>query len=241
MVSSGGSAQAVTGPFDHAGEPRAAGDSVVFSAWLSADDNGDTDVYLFDVAGGSATLIGGGPKQQRFADVSQSHVAYSDFVEDPNGFYAGDGSSLADVVLVARASGEKTALPKPGKQAFPMLGSSGVLGFLEWVMVHPIPKLQAYALISVPLADPGATPTKIADVESEVRVRPLAQGGLFEWVVRWQGTTTLFRAPVDGSALPTAVPVSAAELHAPVANETTTVLAVRPTSLSAPELEAIPR
>jgi hypothetical protein len=42
MVSSGGSAQAVAGPFDHAGEPRATGDSVVFTAWLSADEIGDT-------------------------------------------------------------------------------------------------------------------------------------------------------------------------------------------------------
>jgi hypothetical protein len=144
-------------------------------------------------------------------------------------------------VLVARASGTKTSLPSPGKQAFPMLGSSGVLGFLEWVMVHPIPKLQAYTIKSVPIDDPTAAPTQIANVESEVRVRPVAQGGLFEWVVRWQGATTLFRAPVDGSALPTAVPMSAVELHAPVATETTTVLAVRPTSLSAPELETIPR
>jgi hypothetical protein len=108
-------------------------------------------------------------------------------------------------------------------------------------MVHPIPKLQAYTLKSVPLADPTAAPTTIADVQSEVRVRPLARGDLFEWVVRWEQATTLFRAPVDGSAAPAAVNVSAAELHAPVANETTTVLAVRPSALSPPQLEAIPR
>jgi hypothetical protein len=241
FVSSGGPPALVTGPFVRAGEPRAAADAVVFTAWLGADADGDTDVYLYDVAAGTSELVGGGAKQQRFADVSPTHLAYSDFSEDPSGYYAGDGVSLADIVLVERSSGKRTSLPEPGKQAFPMLGSSGVLGFLEWVTVHPVPKLQAYTLRSLPLSDPTATPATIAEVMSDKRVRPTAAGALFEWVVSWGGATTLHRALADGSAPPVSVPVSAAELFAPVANEKASVLAVRPTAGAPAELVAIPR
>jgi hypothetical protein len=184
-------------------------------------------------------LVAGGAAQQRFADVSATHVVFTDFSEDPNGYYTGDGASLADVVLHDRATGTSTSIPNLGKQAFPMLGGSGRLGFLEWIMVHPIPKLQAYTLKSVPLSDPLATPVTIASVQSDARVRPTASGELFEWVVRWEGATTLHRAAADGSSAPNAVPVSAAELHAPVANAVATVLAIRPVAGAAPELETV--
>jgi hypothetical protein len=212
VVSSGGEPQPITGAFDHAGEPRATGDAVVFTAWLGADPNGDTDVLLFDVASASLELVGGGAKQQRFADVSATHVAYSDFSEDDLGYYRQEsiGSfSLADIVLVERESGQKRSIARPDKQAFPMLGADGVLGFLEWVGVHPVPKFEGYRLQSVPLAAPGSEPTLIADVRSSARVRPLASGSLFEWVARYTTGGTLFRALADGSATPVEVPITA--------------------------------
>ncbi len=221
-VSHAGVVDTPSGAFHHTGEPRATAGAVVFTAWLGA-------------------LVGGGPHQQRFADISQTHVAYSDFSEDPSGFYVGDGISLADVVLVDRASGVATALPRPIKQAFPMLGIQGLLGYLDWVQVHPVPKLQAYAIATVPLSDPLATPTVVANVESDTRVRPSAGGGWFEWVVRREQTVTLHRAAADTSAAAITIPLDAAELHAPVANDTTTLLAVRPSAGAAPELSAVPR
>ncbi|MBI3205416.1 MAG: hypothetical protein HYZ29_28005 [Myxococcales bacterium] len=241
-VRHGGTVTILSGGFNLAGEPRATSDAVVFTGWLGTDTDTDSDVFLYQVGTGTSTAVAAGPGQQRFADVSATHVAVSDFSEDPGGVYTGDGASQADIIVFDRATLTPTVRAAPGKQAFPMLGSSGTLSYLEWITVHPIPKLQDYTLRAVPLATPTATATKIADVQSDQAVRPTARAGVAEWVVRWQGVSSLYRAALDGSTAPQKQDLgTAAVLHAPSSSSSMTVLAVRQTATSAPALVAIPR
>jgi hypothetical protein len=230
----------VAGQFDHAGEPRATTDAVVFTGWLSVDDEGDTDVFVWRAASGRVELVLGGAGQQRFADISPASVAVSDFSEDPAGRYAGDGTSLADVVLIDRATGKQVKRQLPGKQAFPMLGSSESLVYLEWLEVHPVPKLQQYTIAAVPISTPSADAREIAQVQSFDAVRPTAGSGHVEWVSRGSATTSIFRAALDGTG--TVVPLELpgiAVAHAPVSTAGLTVLAVRQMQTSAPHLELI--
>ncbi|MFT3767526.1 MAG: hypothetical protein QM820_18890 [Minicystis sp.] len=136
----------VPGSFDHAGEPRVAADSVVFTGWHDADDHGDTDVYLFTPSTGEVTAIATGPAQQRFPDVSATHIAWTDFTEDPDGALGDDSTDAADIVVLARATSEQTTRKHEGKQAFPMLGADGHLAYLDWGLVHPEPKFSAYEI-----------------------------------------------------------------------------------------------
>lgn len=239
---SGGQTTTVAGGFDHAGEPRATADAVVFTGWLGASADGDTDVFSFTPGDASPALVAGGAGQQRFADISATHIALSDFSEDPGGAYAGDGTSLADIIVIDRATKTPTKRAASGKQAFPMLGSSGTLAYLEWVTVHPVPKLQEYAIVAVPLATLAAPATKLADVQSEEAVRPTASAGVVEWVVRWGGQSSLQRAALDGATPPAKQDLGAVQvLHAPSASSSMTVLATEKTAGSAPALVAIPR
>jgi hypothetical protein len=241
-VRASGATQTITGAFDHAGEPRVTADAVVLTGWAKADPSSDCDVYLYTLASSELGLVAGGAGQQRFADVSATHVAVSDFSEDPLGIYAGDGTSLANVIVIERASGSATTRSFVGKQAFPMLGSEGVLSYLEWLEVHPVPKLQHYSILAVPLTTPTAAGSLVADVTSDQSVRPTASSGLVEWVVRDEGQNSLWRAPLDTSAPPSVLPLPGAEvLHAPSASQLMTVLAVREIPTSEPELVAIPR
>ncbi len=220
-----GATQTLAGSFDEAGEPRATDDAVVFTGFSSADDS---DVFLFSATTQEVSLVAGGPGQQRFADVSKTHVAISDFSEDPLGVYSGDGTSLADIIVVDRSTGTASVRALPGKQAFPMLGSEGTLAYLEWLEVHPVPKLQEYSLMAVPLAAVDQPGTEISHVSSDQAVRPTASAGLVEWVVRDSGQNSLWRSLADGSGTPSAIPLSGAEvLHAPSASAKLTVLAVR--------------
>jgi len=237
-----GQVTTLSGSFDHAGEPRATGDAVVFTAWLAAGADSDTDVFLYTTSDKATNLVAGGKGQQRFADVSATHVAVSDFSEDPSGTYSGDGTTLADILVVDRATKAVTAKPASGKQAFPMLGSSGTLAYLEWVTVHPVPKLQEYAIVAVPLTTLTVPGLKIADVQSEKAVRPTASAGVAEWVVRWGGQSSLWRAALDGSTSPEQKNLgSVVALHAPSASSSMTVLAVQKSAGAAPALVAIPR
>jgi hypothetical protein len=172
-----GITKTLSGPFVHAGEPRATSGAVVFTGWLQSGESGDTDVFLFDVGSGDVSLILGGLGQQRFADASPSHVAVSDFSEDPAGIYTGDGSNLSNVVVVDRSTLTPTTLELPGKQAFPMLDGQR-LAYLDWLEVHPMPKLHQYELHSVPLASLGDEPTLVADDASTVRRVLSFVGGL---------------------------------------------------------------
>jgi hypothetical protein len=216
----------ITGAFDHAGEPRAASDAVAFTAWLGADDAGDTDVLLYDVMKGETAVVGGGAGQQRFADVSATHVAYTDFAEDPDGTFDLDGDDLADVVIVPRAGGAAQVWAKPEKQAFPML-VGGKAGFLDWKGIHPEPKFGAYEIHFGDIAGGVAGAALVATVETEAPyVRPVARGTLVEWVQWKAGNAQLWRRPLDLSAPATPVSGAAgASLFSPSASDAITVLA----------------
>jgi hypothetical protein len=144
------------------------------------------------------------------------------------------------VVLIDRTTGEQVKRQLPGKQAFPMLGASESLLYLEWTEVHPVPKLQDYTIRAVPIATPSAAAREIAHVQSMDAVRPTAAGGHVEWVSRGSATSSLFRAALDGSGIvvPVALP-GIAVAHAPVSTASFTVLAVRPMQNSAPRLDLI--
>ncbi|MBK7585463.1 MAG: hypothetical protein IPI67_35420 [Myxococcales bacterium] len=241
-VRNGGATTTLSGGFDHAGEPRATTDAVVFTGWTSSASDGDTEVFLYSTSTKAVTLVAGGKGQQRFADVSMTHVAISDFSEDPSGTYAGDGTTLANIIVVDRKTLDVSVRKVAGKQAFPMLGSSGSLAYLEWVTVHPVPKLQEYTIRAVPITTLMAPGIEIASVQSEQAVRPTAHAGVAEWVVRWSSQSTLWRAELDGSKPPLALQLGSIEvLHAPSSASSMTVLAVRKTAASAPALLAIPR
>ena len=143
-----GDAVTMKGAFDHAGEPRAAADAVVFTAWLGPTENDDTDIFLYRPATQELAAVSTTPKQQRFPDISATHLAWADFADDPDGFFKGEGSPAdqGDVVLFDRATSTATTRQAPGKQAFPMLGATGTVAYLDWAGVQPEPKLDAYVL-----------------------------------------------------------------------------------------------
>ena len=189
----------IEGAFDHAGEPRVTGDAVVFTAWLGADADADTDVYLYRPATKGLVAIATGPGQQRFADVSATHVAWADFAEDPDGAFDQEGEDAADIVVHDRATTTSTTRHRPGKQAFPMLGADGKIAYLDWGLVHPEPKFSAYDLL---LGDPDGEGDADVVVDHVVTqqpyVRPIARGALLEWVA-WPpaGEPALLRRRVD--------------------------------------------
>jgi hypothetical protein len=238
-----GEPRTANGVFARSGEPRVSVGAIVFTGWIEDLDDADTDVYLVEPPDETPRLVAGGAGQQRFGDVSATHVALSDFSEDPAGVYRPDGSALADIVIVERASGEPQTLPRQDKQAFPMLGATGRLAFLDWRGVHPVPKLEGYALASLPLDDLGAEPRTVAEVATDPPyVRPAVRGGVAEWVERHEGAATLWRAPADASAAPRAVELTGdpSELFAPASAAAYTVLAARAGS-ALPSLISIER
>jgi hypothetical protein len=239
-----GSVRTATGAFVHAGEPRATTDAVVFTGWLGSDDRSDTDVFLVRPDGGPAELVVGGAGQQRFADVSAAHVAISDFSEDPSGVYSGDGTSLSDLVVIDRDGGPAQRKRAAGKQAFPMLGASDRMVFLEWIGVHPVPKFQEYAIRTLELSALDGEPITIASVKSDrPTVRPVARGNSVEWVERpLDLPSRLYRAELDEPPAPIAASgLEGLELFAPAASSAFTVIAVRPLSGGAPTLRSVER
>jgi hypothetical protein len=243
-IAFGGSARTVAGAFDHAGEPRARAGSVVFTGWLGSDDRSDTDVFIARQDGGPAELVLGGPGQQRFADVSESHIAVSDFSEDPSGVYSGDGTSLSDLVVLDRDGGPAQHKHASGKQAFPMLGARDRMVFLEWIGVHPVPKFQEYTIRAVELAALDAEPVTIASVKSDrPTVRPVARDTFVEWVERpLDLASRLYRAEIDRPPAPSAVAgLEGLELFAPAASTGFTVIAVQPLAGGAPTLRSVTR
>jgi hypothetical protein len=208
-IRAGGVVQTARGAFQAAGEPRASGASIVFTAWNGPTTADDTDVWLYDATADEprARLAVGGPGQQRFADVSSDYVAVSDFGEDPDLRFDNDGKDLADVVVLERATGRIVPRRRAGKQAFPMLADGGVLAYLDWSGIHPEPKFVAYQLRSgAVLGDPAAD-RSIADVvyASSDYARPAVSRDMLEWIANPDGRTTLYRAPADGSTAALAV------------------------------------
>jgi hypothetical protein len=227
-VSKGGLRATIGGPFDHAGEPRVTSDAVVFTAWLSSDDAGDTDVYLYSPASQQLVAIATGAGQQRFADVSALFVAVSDFSEDPTGAFSPYAHRDADIVVFDRKTLAKTVRHLPGKQAFPMLGDSSHLGYLDWGSVTPEPKFSAYAIragdvASDPAIDGNAKGAGQVQVNTPY-VRPSVRGNWLEWVDDSPGSGGLFRCPIDLSQAATSTLIGY-QLLGPVAGQPLTVVA----------------
>ncbi len=224
-----GGALTIEGSFDHASEPRAAEDGIVFTAWLGPGDDADTDVLLFDPASGTLTPLGAGQGQQRFADISKTHVAWADFVEDPDGTFDEDEADIADVVVFDRATKAATTRKRPGKQAFPMLGAQGKIATLDWNLVHPEPKLSAYELRIGEIDAPVEADVLVEQVSTlQPYVRPVARGALLEWVAWPEGQAALFRRQADLSAPALKLPgLDGMSLFAPTASAAITLVGAR--------------
>ena len=215
--------------FEQAGEPRAAGDAVVFTKFLGAGPGGDTDVFLYDVASDTTSPIASGPGQQRFADVSTTHVALTDFSEDPQGAFNESGS-ISDVIIVDRKSGQATPRKAPGKQAFPLLGSDGLVVYLEWGAVHPEPKFGEFWLKAGNIAAPVTADFNVKQdgpvSTNPAYVRPSLHGVHVDFIDMPGQTAQLFRSTLGASSKPVAVTIeNAATLLGPASADWLTLVA----------------
>lgn len=194
-VRDGATIATIQGAFEHAREPRVAKGAVVFSAWRGPSDADDTDVMLYEPASGAVTLIAGGPGQQRFADVSDTHVAWTDFA----GAFGG-ADDTADIVVLDRAGGVEVRRSREGKQAFPALGAEGKIAYLDWGLVHPEPKFSEYEIRVGALSGDGGGDALAAHVVTQVPyLRPAARGDHIFWLSAppADGGMALMRRSVD--------------------------------------------
>lgn len=244
VAASGGAPVTLTGGFDHAGEGRAGPGVVVFTGWLTAVDKADTDVFLYDVGTGTVVTIATGPAQQRWPDVSATHVAWSDFEEDADKVLSVDENDVCDVVLYDRATQQATKHVAEGKQGYPQLGSDGNVVYLHWPSVHPEPKNQAYGIRAWPFAKPGAVDVSIADVQhfqpsvaASEYSRPSTAGGVVTWIgtPMLGGPDALFRSPIDAAAATVVPGAPQGSLFTPVLAGKSIVLA----SSAAPKLVVV--
>jgi hypothetical protein len=229
-----GDAVTIQGAFDHAGEPRAAADAIVFTAWLGPDDTSDSDIYLYRPDTQELVAVSATPKQQRFPDISSTHIAWADFVDDLDGIYKdqNSGTDEADVVLFDRATSSATKRNLEGKQAFPILGAKGRVAYLDWAGVQPEPKLAGYVLRIADLDAPVADDATVAQIATPLRyVRPVARGELLEWVEQPAGTSSqLRRQRADLSKPAETLPgLDGMELVGPTASDAFTLIGVRKT------------
>jgi hypothetical protein len=229
-VRANGATDTMSGGFDHAGEPRAAADAVVFTAWRGADPLSDTDVFLYDVAAQRADVVLGGPAQQRFSDVSRGYVAAADFSEDPSGVFNETPTNVADIILFDRGTRAVSRRPWPGKQAFPLLVSPSRLGYLDWGEVHPEPKFSQYTLRVGDIQGAVANDVTVALVKNVGQyILPAGRNGSLEWVDSPTGMPTLWRVPADMSRPPAAVPgLDGLQLFAPAAAASFTIVGTMP-------------
>jgi hypothetical protein len=223
-----GVTRTLSGDFDHAGEPRVCADAVVFTAFLGEAPSSDSDVYLYDVAGDELLPIAPGPGQQRFADVSVTHVALTDFSEDPVGHFD-ETLSISDVVVIHRESGEVVERKAPGKQAFPLLASNGMVVYLDWGAVHPEPKFSQFSLRA---GRPGEPVELDLDLKGDVLrtdpayVRPSLHGTDVDFIDTAATVVGLYRVSLTELTEPeaTVVPGAAAQLLGPVATAALTLV-----------------
>jgi len=239
-----GKVETMSGAFTRAEEPRATRDAIVFTAFLGAGANDDSDVYLFDAQTHTLSPIAAGPGQQRFADVSPTHVAFTDFSEDPQGYFNESGS-ISDIASIERASGARMNRSAPGKQAFPLLGTDGVFAYLEWAAVHPEPKLGQFWLkagrLDRPVSEDFNVKTTGQVSTNPAYVRPSLRGLNLDFIDQGADGVALFRA-----ALGTPGPLASLkfqgslQLFGPVAGDRFTLLANQRSSQSF-ALLAVPR
>ncbi len=196
-----GPAVTLAGSFVHAGEPRAAEDAVVFTGWLGSADTDDTDIFLYRLSTKAVTAVSPAAKQQRFADISATHLTWTDFSGDAAGYYKDQvgAADEADVVLFDRATSVATTRHRPGKQAFSILGAKGKVAYLDWVGVQPEPKLDGYALQIANLGDPVESDALVSHIYTPfLHVRPVARGQFLEWVGTSEGgQTQMLRRAAD--------------------------------------------
>ncbi len=225
QLSINGQTTTLSGPWDHAGEPRASGDAVVFTAWSDVDTNSDTDVYLWARSTNAITAIATGPGQQRFADVSATHVAVTDFSEDPSGTYDPNIAKLADVVVYERSSLSKTARTLSGKQAFPRLADNGLVVYLDWGLIHPEPKMNAYGLRIGSITQDTSFDRNVKDDaihNYNPHDLPSVANGRVQWVDSTADGISMFERVLDLSAPATSV--LAGNLIGPAGGETMTLV-----------------
>jgi hypothetical protein len=226
-----GRVEAMAGAFVRAEEPRATDDAVVFTAFLGPGPNDDSDVYLFDVLSGQLSVVATGAGQQRFADVSPTHVAFTDFSEDPRGYFDEMGS-VSDIALVERASGVRSDRVSPGKQAFPLLGANGVFAYLEWAAVHPEPKLGQFWLKAGRLDRPVAEDFNVkasGQVSTDpAYVRPSLRGLNLDFIDQGSDGVALYRAALGTpGTLVSSKFAGSPRLLGPVAGDRFTLLATQ--------------
>lgn len=225
-----GNTKTLSGNFVHAGEPRATDDAVVFTGFLGPNAIDDTDVYLYDVHADTLSAVAAGPGQQRFADVSPTHVAVTDFSEDARGYFD-PFDSVADVLVIDRQSGAATPRKRPGKQAFPLLGSDGALIYLDWGAVHPEPKFSEFGLragvLDGPLdADYDVKPNAAIHTDPAY-VRPSLHGQHVDFVDTQAGVVGLYRFTLGRAEPPVATPIAGSpQLFGPVATDDMTLISV---------------
>lgn len=243
-VRTDGKIETLSGAFVHAEEPRASSDAVVFTAFLGPGPNDDSDVYLFDVVSRELSVIAGGAGQQRFADISPTHVAFTDFSEDPQGYFNEMGS-ISDIAMVERATHLRSNRAAPGKQAFPLLGTDGVFAYLEWAAVHPEPKLGQFWLkvgrLDRPVSEDFNVKTSGQVSTNPAYVRPSLRGLNLDFIDQGAEGAALFRATLGTpSALVSLKIQGALQLFGPVAGERFTLLANQRSAQSF-ALLAVPR
>jgi hypothetical protein len=233
-----GEAEPFATSFEMAAEPRATGDAVVFTAFVGAPPNGDTNVLLYDLTTRQLTTVAGGAAQQRFADVSATHVAVTDFAESAKGYFdETDAEAVADIVVIERSSLQQTRRESAGKQAFPMLGDSGRLAYLAWGAVHPEPKFSQFRLMVGRIDEPVSVDRNVKGGAELVYtdpayVRPSLRGHFLDYIDAAAASggpsslPQLFRVDLSGSASPSAVTVpGSGKLLGPVAQSSLTLVA----------------
>jgi hypothetical protein len=239
-----GRVESMSGAFVRAEEPRVNRDAVVFTGFLGPGRDDDSDVYLFDVNARLLTVVASGPGQQRFADVSPTHVAITDFAEDPKGYFS-EAGSISDIALIERASGTRTNRPLPGKQAFPLLGDKGVFAYLEWAAVHPEPKLGQFWLkvgyLGRPVSEDFNVKTTGQVSTNPAYVRPSLHGSYLDFIDEGADGAALYQVALGSSATLVATKVEGSlRLFGPVAGEGFTLLASQRSGQSI-ALLAVPR
>jgi len=225
----GDQVQTMSGAFVRAEEPRVTGDAVVFTAFLGPGQDDDSDVYLFHVPSGQLSAVASGAGQQRFADVSPTHVAFSDFSEDPHGYFD-EAGSLSDIALIERATGSRSNRVLPGKQAFPLLGADNVFAYLEWGAVHPEPKLGQFWLkvgyLNRPVSEDFNVKTTGQVATDPAYVRPSLRGLKLDFVDQGLDGVALYRAALDAPGTLVSFKVAGSpRLFGPVAGDRFTLLA----------------